>query len=352
MVFKKILVAALFILLVASVVACGDNEATGDNIDNEDEIEENDTDTDEDRSSDADDENEENSERESVETSVVESNIGEAPDDQGDLEVRLEMTVKEYEDHYEISGESNLLPGTRVRVRPTSEDYIFSGYDRYVDIEADGSFETELKHPQKYDTEIIIYSTVSPGSHPDEVLDLYGEKLENMEGPFVRVNYNTMTSYEYIAEASVAYIPNEDEYVTLSSEVPELNFPDDQGEFDVWSDDVHVERDDEKFYVTGRTNLKDAAKLQIEVDLPEYISFGYTNTTPVYPDGSFNTSIYCPDSIDEDAEMNIDINFFPYRNQMEYITEHYGEDGENLSGDLIESENQERQYIQLKLNLQ
>ncbi|PIB40860.1 hypothetical protein AOA57_27895, partial [Pseudomonas sp. 2588-5] len=83
-------------------------------------------------------------------------------------------------------------------------------------------------------------------------------------------------------------------------------------------------------------------------------SFGYSNVVTINPDGTFAASVNYPDDIDDEAEMNLAIEFKPYRhNQLDYIVTHYGESGENLTGELVEEESSgEENYILYKLNVQ
>ncbi|MCR6105061.1 hypothetical protein HXA34_02025 [Salipaludibacillus agaradhaerens] len=295
-----------------------------------------------------------NDNREPVDTTVASEELGEAPEDQGDLDSWWEIEVEEQKDRYVVNGQSNLLPETTVRIRAKSDDYTFVGYDTTVDVEEDGSFETELQHPQVYDTEIVLEVSVGVGRQSDEILAHYGESLELIEGPFRYVADSDEEEKVYELKSELAYVPEEGEFVTLTSQTPEWDFPEDQGDLDVWIDDVEVERDDERFYVSGRTNLEEGAYIYIEVELPDYISFGYSNVVTINPDGTFAASINYPDDIDEEAEMNLVIEFKPYRhNQLDYIVSHYGESGENLTGELVEEESSdENYYIHFKLNVQ
>ncbi|UTR13156.1 hypothetical protein MM221_10850 [Salipaludibacillus sp. LMS25] len=294
-----------------------------------------------------------NDNREPADTTGASGGLGEAPEDQGELNIWWEIEIEEQEESYLVTGQSNLLPESTVRIQAMSDDYTFVGYDTTVDVKKDGSFVTELQHPQVYDTEMVLEVTLDAGRQTETIVAHYGESLERIEGPFRYVVDSDEEERRYELKSTLAYVPEEGEFATLTSQTPEWDFPEDQGEVDVWIDKVEVERQDERFYVTGRTNLKEGAHLHVELELPDYISFGYSNVVTVNPDGSFSASVRYPDEIEEDAEMNLDIEFKPYRHsQLDYIVAHYGEDGEHLSGELVEKERaDDRHYVHYKLNI-
>ncbi|MDE5413290.1 hypothetical protein [Alkalihalobacterium chitinilyticum] len=344
-VFYLVLTAMLFLILVGCSEAGKTSVESGDNETEEvdvNESEENKGETEEEESS-----------REVVNVSAVTSDIGDVPQDQGDYEVRWEITIEEQEELYLITGQSNLLPESKVRVSANSDDYTFIGYHTNMTVEKDGTFKGELKHPQKYDTEIDFIFEVRAHMQYDEIKEHYGELFENVQGPLVAANTSDGEEIEYHVVSVISHAPKEDKYVTLNSKIPDWNFREDQGDLEVKIENVKVEKDDERFYIKGETNLLDGSKLHIEVDLPDYISFGYTNVTKVNPDGSFSSRVKYPDGIAEDAEMNIVISFHLNRNQqMDYIELHYGLDGENLTGELVEEGRDGKKFSQLKLNIQ
>ncbi|MBU9723350.1 MULTISPECIES: hypothetical protein [Bacillaceae] len=312
-----------------------------------------DTDTEVNGGANEEDNTEDSSGREDVDVTVVDSVSADAPEDQGDLHVRWDIHVEEQEDTFIFTGETNLLPETRVRAMIKSDDYTFIGYHEYARIENDGTFYVEVPHPQKYDTELELYVEMTTFQDP-EISEHYGEFLENVEGPLVYIDHNSAREdIHHIVKTHMFFVPVEGEYVTLQSETPEWDFPEDQGNLEVRISDVKVERDEDRFYISGKTNLIEPALVNIKLDLPEYISFGYQNSFVVNPDGSFETRLRYPDDIREDAEMNILIEFKPANiGQMDMITEHYGEEGENLQGDLVEKESSgDSYYVKLKLNV-
>ncbi|KMK75595.1 hypothetical protein [Alkalihalobacillus pseudalcaliphilus] len=288
-------------------------------------------------------------ERKSVDVTAL--GAGDAPDDQGDLEVRLEIKVEEFEEHYEVEGKSNLIPGTKVWVQPDSLDYTFINYGVWLDVEEDGSFSTELKHPQKYDTEIAISATFkSTATQPDEVYQHYGEDLGQITGPYTRIDYESAQVLEYMAQVLVSHEPIEGEFVVLESEEPVMNYPNDQGDVDVWLDNIQVEHDSKYYYITGRSNLADGAEVKANLEITDYVTIGYSDSSFVNSDGSFALRILYPEDIDDSAEVNVKIQFAPELYQRDHILDIYGEDGANLEGELVEELNGEK-FVEIMVNI-
>ncbi|WP_026675715.1 hypothetical protein [Alkalihalobacterium bogoriense] len=292
-------------------------------------------------------------EREAVEINIEEPETSVAREDQGDFDINWEITVEELEDKYIIHGESNLLPETRVRIYLKSPDYTIVGYYKNLTVEEDGTFSGELNHLQKYDTEINLGFDVRPQMQQEEILNHYGERFEHATGPFVAVRDSDGDEVEYYVTTTLTHYPKKGEYTELVSEVPEWDFPSDQGDLEVRIEIDEIEKDESRFYITGKTNLLDGSVLAVDVNLPEYIySFGYNAHKYVNPDGSFSISVKYPQDKDED-KMDLVFKFTPSQyGQSDYIQNHYGPKGENLQGDIAEEQSGGMKNIELRVNVQ
>ena len=53
---------------------------------------------------------------------------------------------------------------------------------------------------------------------------------------WTRIDYESAQVLEYMAQVLVSHEPIEGEFVVLESEEPVMNYPNDQGDVDVWLD--------------------------------------------------------------------------------------------------------------------
>ncbi|PYZ96162.1 hypothetical protein CR205_17515 [Alteribacter lacisalsi] len=343
-----LITAAGTALLAASIMTgCSDNEEEAgteaedttpeeqeEDSEEEDEPEEEEENPDDD--SEEDNPEEDDSEREEVSFDTPEA-PGDAPDDQGEMEIRIEAEIEEKEDEIVVRADTNLLPGSRVKAQLWSEDYSIGGGYQFTEVEQDGTAEFSLRNPELYDTVLEVEVEFNPSNQREEdVIAHYGEFGETLEGVYIYRDDNRGADENYVARASAFFAPEEGTFATVETETPEWNFPDDQGELNVRMDGISIEKDDRYFYITGETNLLEGASLEVMVHLPDYIAVGFQNTERVNPDGSFEVRVHYPDEVDEDAAMELKVKFAPYySSQRDWVTEHYGEEGENLDGDLV-----------------
>ncbi|WP_026675714.1 hypothetical protein [Alkalihalobacterium bogoriense] len=292
-------------------------------------------------------------EQELVDSTIEEPETSGTTENLGDYEVDWEIRVEELEDKYLIHGESNLLPETKVRVYLQSPDHIIQGYSEDIMVEEDGSFSGELEHLQQYDTEMNIGFDVRPSLQKEEILQHYGRQFEKMTGPFMAVRDNFGRELVYYVTTTLTHYPEENQLAELVSERPEWDFPSDQGDLEVRFDNVEVEKGESRLFISGESNLLDGSILVVDVSLPGYRTVGYSAKKKVNPDGSFNLSVSYPTDIDDDAEMNVIIQFTPFRdNNLPYIIEHYGVKGENLKGEFVEDHSFDNKHIKFKVNVQ
>src|SRR5699024_2049012 len=97
-----------------------------------------------------------------------------------------------------------------------------------------------------------------------------------------------------------------------------------------WFEVVEVEEDGRFFYVSGQINLLEETYLQMMV--PES-----NGRTKVQKDGTFEATFEYRYHEDNESEMAIEFEPAKGSNHWDSVLEHYGEDGKELEGDLVEN---------------
>lgn len=107
------------------------------------------------------------------------------PDDYGSTDVWMEGDIDKDDEYVYVDGESNLLEGTDVSVSFEIPDKVQIGYNDTVKVDPDGSFEAEIKNPEKKedidDYAVHLQVGINETDWPN-VIDNYGEDGENFEG--------------------------------------------------------------------------------------------------------------------------------------------------------------------------
>lgn len=130
--------------------------------------------------------------------------------------------------------------------------------------------------------------------------------------------------------------------MTVPIKAPKWEKPQDYGSPEVWIE-TEVEEDDQFIYIEGKSNLLEGSSLSGSINIPGYISFGFSDRVLTNPDGSFHMAIRHPKTkIDNLSEYELIIRFTPSDgNSYHYILETYGEQGEKLQGKLVEKEDKD-----------
>lgn len=258
--------------------------------------------------------------------------------DLGSYNVELGGTVTEEGGAFIIDGTTNLLPGSRVVGEVWVEDNEEEPFANSTEVVAnDGSFTMEIDHHKYGEAEIVIKFDLN-GVQEDEIKRHYGERGQKLEGPFIYKH----KEYDGIfkkAEARIAYHP--DEKNELVFKAPEWNkLPDDYGDPRVWIEVDEITEDGEFFYISGRSNLLEGSKLEVE--------YRYNrDETKVLPDGSFHFKFDYEYLEDEDLVITFD----PSNFQWNEIEEAYGKNGQKLVGELVEQNkyNTDKQFIEKRI---
>jgi len=239
----------------------------------------------------------------------------------GDVDVYLGGEVEEKDDVITITGESNLLEGTRLTGEVlVDEDEVHSETTELVD--ENGDFTMEMEHPVYGEAEVVVRLDMDR-SQEDEIIEQYGEDGEKLEGPFTYLIEHYDTDIKQKAEVSLV-IQEGDEETTHAFAVPEWkDRPEDYGDPRVWMEVDEIDDDGEYFYISGTSNLLEGSRLDV--------SHSNSTTTRVHPDGTFDIKLEYKYEEDKPILLRFDPN-----SQWRTIQENYGEHGEKLVGNLVE----------------
>ncbi|MEC5423557.1 OmpA family protein [Virgibacillus sp. C22-A2] len=283
---------------------------------------------------------EESTDMKTTEESETETEAEEIPG-LGDLEIKLHGKAIIDEDKIIVEGESNLLPGSRLFSNGISDDGFASAtFIDGAEVMDDGSFSFEFSGVGKSTT--VKLKVVN---NREETIEQYGEFLENATGPQVYLT-DTHGVFEVKVEFHIDVM--EEMPYTIPIEIPEWNEkPDNYGEPEVWME-AEVDSDHRYLYFHGTSNLMEGAQvggnLMHESGIIVPFSFGHTR---VNPDGTFEFRV--PYTTLRQG-MYMPIRYQPDRNTWEDVIAVYGEQGENLKGDLIEQDG-DSQYAELIVKL-
>lgn len=260
---------------------------------------------------------------------------------QGDFHVWLQGKATLKDKHITVKGTSNLLPGARLTFRLHAVEGVIIGGSKVAIVGEDGTFSLETNIPNNYDYPVIFAELTFQPEHEDEDIQAhYTPSDKKLKGPFVRLYEE---DEELKKQISVhLQLEQKDGGVTVPIEAPKWKKPQDYGSPKVWIE-TEVREDDEFIYIDGKSNLLEGSYLSGSIDIPGYISFGFSDHVFTNPDGSFRMTIKHPKTkIDNISEYGLDIHFRPSDgNSYRYIFETYGEQGEKLQGELVKKEDLE-----------
>ncbi|MFD1849356.1 hypothetical protein [Oceanobacillus bengalensis] len=249
----------------------------------------------------------------------------------GDFNIQFTGEVVEDGDKFIIEGKSNLIPGSRLVAQIlVSEEEVFADTTELVG--EDGSFHMELDHHQYGEAQIVVRFDFD-SAQDDPVIRHYGDRGQNLEGPFI-YKHEVFGEILKKAEVNVSYDPNEQSDLMLKA--PEWNeLPEDYGDPRVWIEVDEITEDGEFFYLEGRSNLLEGAKITG--------SFGNNRDEgQIKPDGSFDLQIEYEYIEDKDFVIEFDPLW-----QWNEIEEAYGSEGQKMVGDLIQTAQfSDKQYVE------
>lgn len=260
--------------------------------------------------------------------------------DLGDLEIKLAGDVKLDGQQLSVEGQTNLLEGSELYIDIDWVDGYVIGGNWTATVESDGSFHFETELPEKIKELLTIEIKFEPANQSEEIQEHYGENGERLEGPFIRLSNYSSDEVYYKASAIVEIAQNVDR-TEASIAAPKWKKPDDYGKTEIRMDSITVKKDEAYIYVDGESNLLEGTKLRGRALLPNYITSGFIGYTTVNPDGSFRIIFENPETnerIKDLSDFEITIETDMYGTDYPKVHELYGENGENLTGSLIEEE--------------
>lgn len=268
--------------------------------------------------------------------------------DQGDTNILIEGDIV-YKDHkLTVEGETNLLPGSLLKLNVDSISGFLIGTHDTVRVDEDGSFQLDTSLPTDYGHPYVyVEIAFEPAPYAKkEVIQQYKEDGELLEGPFVRLFEENESLNKKVSINTLVPI---DEKVTIPIEPPAREIPDDYGSPEVWLEaDV---KEDEKFvYVYGKSNLLEGSSVTGFLNVEGYITTGFTDSVHVNPDGTFLLIITHPSTlIKEHKEFTVNLEFNPKNEQsFTYVLDTYGEKGEKLMGNLVQKDDDSAKLVYTK----
>jgi hypothetical protein len=329
--FKGLLVVVMTALLIV-LAACSDS---GEKVDKEKENEKIEETTEDNKEKKDETEDEVVEEEEESEEVSFEVNDSTAPEEQGDLEVWFEGEFQIVDHKVIVSGNTNLLPESRLYLNTDSvEGVIIGGSDSGI-VEGNGSFELEAGVPDDFKGLLHIDLSFESGNQTEEIIEHYSEGIT---GSFARIYYD---SYEDQVLGKATFhktILFDGEEQSFAIEEPVWNIPDDLGDANVWIKPT-IEKFEDYVVVNIESNLVEETFIRATATIPNYITSGFVGSSYSNPDGSATIYIKDPEKDDRITDLqtyDIKLEVNPTDgNNGKQVTDAYGEAGEKLLGDLV-----------------
>jgi hypothetical protein len=259
-----------------------------------------------------------------------------APKDQGDYKVWFKGDVERKDKLITVKGKTNLLPESRLMIGMDSVEGTIIGGNESLQVNEDGTFNTELEIPNEYEGLIEVSIKFEPSTDNQPIRDHYGENGEKLEGSFVRINEDSGVK-QTIAFVTLE-VPQDESKAAITIEEPKWNKPEDYGSTTVRIDDPDIQKDERYIYIEGKTNLLEGTRLRGRLDIPDFITSGFQDVVDVHPDGSYRMIIEKPQTnnkLKEVKDYELVISMSPLDSTWQSIKDAYGENGEKLQGKLV-----------------
>lgn len=269
--------------------------------------------------------------------SLDDKNIEKMLANQGSTEVALDAKAEIKDNHFLLSGKSNLMEGSTVFLHT----YHYGAENPYLsekmEVDASGNFEMEEEMSDETLNEepLTLRLAFQPDKEEPELQEIYGEEGEKLEGPFT----HKFTNIKRTRYGAFTYADLELENGAKTTfGIDTFSKPDDYGDMNIWMEKDHVETKDDYYIITLRSNLNELTSIRAEATVPGYETAGYTSRGKVRPDGSIRLHVPRPEVEGE----NVVIKFKALSNGAIETEELYGEHGENFEGDLAVKKKQNR----------
>lgn len=285
--------------------------------------------------------------------------------------ITMEGIITLQEDSIDVDVQTNLPEGVEVRVAAYSHPY--GGYIVSQSIESENVkvgengviqesvpfdptfFESDQNEPVQMQLLFRPESVTALHEKRDEIRSTFGEYGEHLEGPFVIeefMAYRDEPQYRILAE-DVQPARVGQEFVIQEKTYGEP--PTDQGATDVWMEAEIAEIDHRYVYVEGKTNLMEGLLLFGNIYSDEESWFGqntFLYCSEIEKDGTFIMPVEYTSLTDEGYLEIYSIAGGNHR-RGKPILDTYGEEFENIAGDVVERryEDQTEQMIKLTIPL-
>ncbi len=272
------------------------------------------------------------------EVSFEVNQVQEAPEDQGDLDVRLEGEFQIDNKLVSVKGMTNLLPESQLVLSIESEyGLLVGGIDR-TKVNENGEFELEYSLPDEVEGIVHIELKFEPANQYGDIKNYY---LNQLSGSFVQNYAKANEIYQKVSFQQSATIDGSQHNFSITE--PSWDLPDDYGEPSVWIEPV-IEKQEDYVVVKINSNIVEDTFILARADIPNYITSGFQGYSYTNPDGSTVLYINDPEKdsrIKNLTEYDIIITMNPsHHNNGPHVTEVYGENGQNLAGDLVHAEDE------------
>lgn len=265
--------------------------------------------------------------------------------DKGSTEVAFDAEAEIKDNHFLLTGESNLIEGSTVFMHTyhygAENPYLNGEFE--VDENGDFEMEEEISEEGLNGEPLIIRLAFQPDKEDSELQDIYGEEGEKLAGPFA----HKFTNIKRTRYGAFTYADLElDEGSKTNFGIDDFDEPKDYGDMDIWMEKENVETKDDYYIITMNSNLNELTSIRAEATVPGYETAGYTGRAKVRPDGSFRLHVPRPEIEDE----NVVVKFKALSDGAIETEELYGEKGENFTGDLAVKK-QQNKIIEYELDL-
>lgn len=276
-----------------------------------------------------------------------------------DAELEAEVELSEENNQLTVKGETNLLTDTPLTAELIgnpmgNRDYIDK--DIHMNVQENGTFETSFDLDDNFfqeNNEQLLLFTISYdplGSLADEhIKNVYGKNGEHLEGPFVRNSEMTRDRKQIYASKYIVVGDHQTKHMIEADFNKKV--PDDYGKTEIWAEAEIVGNDHYHIYVEGRSNIIEGTQF-----LGRYYSDqDHAMSQNLIPSlievdkyGDFTVPIRY-DSITDDGY--VELNSYGNMRNKKTSDEIYGENYENISGDIVEDGlTESKQIIRLTLN--
>lgn len=266
----------------------------------------------------------------------------------GAMEIELTGTASIDGKVLKVDGQTNLLEGSKLTLKLDWAEGTLIGGSRTAMVGSDGSFAYETELPEKVSGLVTLELNFEPAQQNDDIKEHYGETGELLEGPFIRQYDYEYKETVYNKASATVELGQHEGSAQVEISPPVWERPDDYGSTTIRIEPTKIVKDERYIYVDGGSNLLEGTSLRGRAILPGYVTSGFIGHTIVNPDGTFRIIFENPESDEriknlEDYEITVETDL--YNTVFATVIDAYGEDGEKMTGELVEKEGEVKKAI-------